>query len=199
MISGLFVPASTPSAKGVGSERNSIAYCWKEVATAGWCMPSMWCKASYRSCNVGGQEVVCHLLPLSYTSRIALCSKEAFPMKRTPLQRKSKLESGGLLKKTKLRPIGKRVLREMEARRNFTRVVLARAKGRCERCKEPQGHWTLLQAHHIRAKSQGGSHDPKTNGKAVCRRCHRVIHERITDEHGYGGDWLWSRKKDATQ
>ena len=111
-------------------------------------------------------------------------------MKRTPIKR-SELPQ----RKAWLKPIGKRVLREMAARRNFTQVVLAKAKGKCQRCGNKPGHWTLLQAHHIKSKSQGGSHDPETNGAALCMRCHRLVHDHGSDEFGSWEKWLWSRKR----
>lgn len=108
-------------------------------------------------------------------------------MKRTAIKRSEPPK-----RKAWLKPIGKRVLREMEARRNFKKVVLAKAKGKCQRCGYRPGHWTLLQAHHIKAKSQGGSHDPKTNGAALCIRCHRLVHDHNCDDWR---KWLWTRKE----
>ena len=48
------------------------------------------------------------------------------------------------------------------------RVVLRRAKGRCEVCGRP----APLDVHHIVKRSQGGSHDPDWNLIALCRPCH---------------------------
>lgn len=59
----------------------------------------------------------------------------------------------------------------------FREVVLARAGGRCEaivdgrRCQVTEG----LEAHHEVPLAMGGSDDPRSNGRALCRSHHRRV------------------------
>lgn len=59
----------------------------------------------------------------------------------------------------------------------FREVVLALAGHRCEaivdgkRCTATEG----LEAHHVRPLAQGGKNDPRRNGRALCRRHHRMV------------------------
>jgi len=61
----------------------------------------------------------------------------------------------------------------------FREVVLAAAGYRCEaiaivdgrRCTAVAG----LEAHHEVPLREGGSNDPKRNGRALCRRHHRLV------------------------
>ncbi len=97
---------------------------------------------------------------------------------------------------TRRRPIrqfSKKMLAEMEARRAFSKAVIRRAHGRCERCHDCQ-HWSMLHAHHRLPISQGGKHDPK-NGAALCFRCHRLVHDHGEDAHGGWEEWLVTRNK----
>lgn len=92
-------------------------------------------------------------------------------MKRTKIQRKTSLRRSAFRRGTVL---------SLELRA-FRAAVLARAAGRCERC----GERATLDAHHIvprsRAPGWAGLHRPE-NGAALCRPCHRGVHERV-------GDW----------
>lgn len=91
-------------------------------------------------------------------------------MKRTPLRRRSPMRRSAFLREHKQAP-------EILA---FRVAVLARAKGRCERC----GVKARLDAHHIvprsRAPGWAGLHRPE-NGAALCRPCHQSVHERRDD------------------
>lgn len=61
------------------------------------------------------------------------------------------------------------------------RYVLARARGRCELCREPapfirkSDETPYLEPHHINRVSDGGLDHPMYVG-AVCPTCHRLIH-----------------------
>ena len=54
-----------------------------------------------------------------------------------------------------------------------SRQVLEKCGWRCARC----GRNYLLQIHHRRFRSHGGTHRPE-NLEAVCGNCHRLIHSR---------------------
>lgn len=86
--------------------------------------------------------------------------------------------------------------RKREASIEFRRAVLALAKipggWKCERCGMPYRYESSIHAHHRLPRSQGGS-NCVTNGCCVCGKCHGIIHDRGTDEHGYGGDWIVTR------
>ena len=92
-------------------------------------------------------------------------------MKRTPIARKTPMRRAAFKRE---RAIGAEVLA-------FRNAVLDRAKGRCERC----GSRRALDAHHIvprsRAPGWENLHQP-FNGAALCRPCHREVHDHI-------GDW----------
>ncbi len=92
-------------------------------------------------------------------------------MKRTPIARKTPLRRSAFKRESVL---GLELLA-------FRNAVLNRAKGRCERC----GARRALDAHHIvprsRAPGWDGLHRP-ANGAALCRPCHREVHDHI-------GDW----------
>jgi len=74
------------------------------------------------------------------------------------------------MKRTRLNPIGRRKLREMEERKEFAAAVLAR--GACERCLSKR----MLYPHHILPTSRGGRHSPE-NGACLCWKCHRLVHD----------------------
>lgn len=63
-------------------------------------------------------------------------------------------------------------------------VVLARAGGRCEaivdgvRCTATLG----LEAHHEVPLAMGGSNDPRTNGRGLCGRHHRIVDLALRSE-----------------
>lgn len=86
------------------------------------------------------------------------------------------MKRGGYLeRRTPLRRIGRRALRELERLRAFRDVVLARAGGICERCG---GKFSRLHAHHRRTNPR--VHDPEL-GSALCWTCHRQIHSGAED------------------
>jgi len=99
-------------------------------------------------------------------------------MNRSPLKRR-----------TRLKPYGQRLQRELEERIDFRLPVLGRANGRCERCGERR----TLHAHHILPKGRGGRHEA-SNGAALCTAgpygagCHQLAHDHAI------GDWRdWIR------
>ena len=75
------------------------------------------------------------------------------------------------MKRSRLKPIGKRKLAEMDELREFSRAVLERANHLCERCFSGHG----LHAHHRLPKSRGGTNEPE-NGVCFCWRCHDLCH-----------------------
>ncbi|WP_077138325.1 HNH endonuclease [Flaviflexus massiliensis] len=74
------------------------------------------------------------------------------------------------------------------AQQNFSRIVLARANGRCE-VQGPNCQGRAVEADHIIPLMDGGSHDPE-NGRAVCRPCHRTF----TDKQIFQAKNAWRRK-----
>ena len=104
------------------------------------------------------------------------------------------------MKRTRLNPIGKRRLREQEAREAFREDVRAAArcdKGqlqplyRCARCEQTRA-W--VDAHHMCSKSRSSghewAHDADRNGAALCRKCHTLV----TDHKS--ADWrLWIKTR----
>lgn len=97
-------------------------------------------------------------------------------MKRTQLKRGKPL-----------RRISKKKLAELPKLQAFRVEMLARAKGRCERCREKM-HPYDLDIHHWLPRSQGGK-DETDNVWVVCRRCHRLIHDHGDD--GLSPWWKW--------
>ena len=91
-------------------------------------------------------------------------------MKRTPLRARSKKKTAGDA--------------EYAASR---KIVARRADGRCEirseACTGRHEH-----THHIRRRSQGGTHDP-ANLAATCAACHHLIHD-VSPAWGYEHGWL---------
>lgn len=89
------------------------------------------------------------------------------------------------MRKSRLRAIGARMRKRHRATRVFRAIVLQRAGGSCERCTVKHGR--RLHAHHRIPRSRGGSDHPD-NGAALCRRCHRAVHDHTA------GDWReWIR------
>ncbi len=63
---------------------------------------------------------------------------------------------------------------------NVVRVTLERAKGTCERCRQPapfkRGDGTpYLEVHHVETLAEGGRDKPD-NAVALCPNCHRFMH-----------------------
>ena len=71
----------------------------------------------------------------------------------------------------------------------FRRVVLARANYRCE-IRGPKCLGRATIGDHVVPWAQGGSHDPITNGQAVCGPCHD---EKTQSEAAYGRN-RWKRR-----
>lgn len=101
-------------------------------------------------------------------------------MKRSAMRR-----GDGPRRFTPLRRVGARKKRERRDERSFQRAVIARAKGRCERCRRRPDldECLALEAHHIvpRSRAPGWEflHDPK-NGAALCggpAGCHAAVHD----------------------
>lgn len=109
-------------------------------------------------------------------------------MKRTLLKRGKPLR-----RKTTINPIGKRALREWGQRRTFSRYVIKQCRTkngwRCKRCREEVFQQSLIHAHHIKPKSQGGTNDVK-NGVGLCFRCHRLVHDHGEDQHSHWSNWI---------
>ena len=81
------------------------------------------------------------------------------------------------MKRSRLKPIGARKLREMKELNLFRLLVFVRAGHKCERC----GSKRMLQPHHRIAKSQGGSNE-QGNGACLCWHCHRLIHDHAVED-----------------
>lgn len=110
--------------------------------------------------------------------------------RRTPLASGAAMERGGPIARGKpLRKVGKRSKRDAPAVKAFREAVLARAKGKCERCGEARP----LHAHHRKSRAQGGGHEP-SNGAALCagiNGCHMRAHRGELPDNA---KWIESRK-----
>lgn len=84
-----------------------------------------------------------------------------------PLKRKTQLPRGKPLRRVGARG---RVTREVLAQ--VRPLVLARDGHRCRRCKDPRCR--PLDMHHVRARSQGGTHT-LANLVTLGRRCHELV------------------------
>lgn len=98
------------------------------------------------------------------------------------MKRGSPLRRSGPLRKR-----GERGLRESRLLESFRRAVLERANGACDRCGSSRTH---LHPHHLKMRSQGGSHHPD-NGAALCFACHDGVHTHTVPDFA---DWLVTRK-----
>lgn len=65
------------------------------------------------------------------------------------------------------------------------------ASGRCEfvdgdgnRCTERNP--SKLEAHHIIGLRHGGQHDPRLNGRLLCRKHHRLIEKALKEGRSIG-------------
>lgn len=63
-----------------------------------------------------------------------------------------------------------------------------RADAKCEDCGADWHDGVMLEAHHVRPLSDGGSNDPRTNGKMLCRPCHADAHEELSQKARRRGD-----------
>ncbi len=86
------------------------------------------------------------------------------------------------MKRTRLRRLGKRKMRDLEALKLFREGVLARDNYECQRCGERRN----LHPHHILPKSRGGTNDVE-NGVTLCFTDHRLIHDHAVPDWR---DWI---------
>lgn len=90
------------------------------------------------------------------------------------------------MRRTKLKAVGARALRELPKIRAFRDALLLRSRGRCERCGMVP---PFVEAHHVvnRARVAGwpGMHDPDLNGLALCQTCHSRLTMWPRDEGGH--------------
>jgi len=92
-------------------------------------------------------------------------------MKRTPLKRR-----------TPLRARGRRGAADAAALEKARPLVWTRDGGRCQRCGGAL-HPARWDCHHIGRRRAGHAID---NLLALCRRCHRWIHEHPTESREAG-------------
>lgn len=96
-------------------------------------------------------------------------------MKRTPLTRRSPLKPGkATLPRSRMRRVGKRKERELDAIKAFRKGLIARSGGRCEACGASGHH-----AHHLVPRSVAGAHKNThhlLNGAFLCVQCHHAAH-----------------------
>lgn len=81
------------------------------------------------------------------------------------------------MKRTSIRRIGKRKLRERKELRAFRSAALERAGYACERCGETQN----LHAHHRIPRGRGGTNSPE-NGSCLCQTCHGACHDHVVPD-----------------
>lgn len=108
-------------------------------------------------------------------------------MNRTPLARRTPLDRrSALVRSTPLRRTRWNLRRRPESEELGTarRVVRSRSGGVCE-ASTPACTRAAVHAHHIRLRSQGGTHEP-SNLLDVCAACHRHIHENPEESYRYG-------------
>ena len=82
------------------------------------------------------------------------------------------------VKRSSLKRLGKRALRDLESLEAFRREVLQRDAYVCQ--YDDCGHWTSI-VHHILPRSRGGKH-VADNGVALCAEHHRQIHDHTVDD-----------------
>lgn len=102
------------------------------------------------------------------------------PAANTPEVPIDRLRAAAYAAAAPARATGKSVQTVFQRSRAVKDYVLARAKGRCEACKEEAPFMTAagrpyLEPHHIRRLSDGGPDDPATVA-AICPNCHREAH-----------------------
>ena len=102
-------------------------------------------------------------------------------MKRTPLTRRSPLKPGkATLARSRMRRVGKRKERELDAIKAFSKAVLKRDPV-CVRCAKRKA----TEAHHLVRKSRSvghkNAHHPDA-GAGLCRACHAYVHDHPSPE-----------------
>ena len=78
------------------------------------------------------------------------------------------------MKRTRLKPVGRRTLRERPEYVEAVTVVRERAENNCERCGDNLTSCGGV-IHHIRKRSLCGGHAP-SNLAFLCYHCHNLIH-----------------------
>ena len=79
------------------------------------------------------------------------------------------------LKRSPLSRVGRRAKKEQEALEAGRRACLEDAYYMCARCKHTD---RALDVHHRLPRSRGGTHDVE-NLAALCRPCHKRIHDHM--------------------
>ena len=106
-------------------------------------------------------------------------------MKRTPIQRKTKLDARGSLKRTRIK---RKKAKNADAVQAFSKAVLA-GDPLCARCKATRA----TEAHHACSRARGSGHerlqDPR-NGIPLCFKCHQYVHTHPTSEFIKSRDYL---------
>jgi hypothetical protein len=92
-------------------------------------------------------------------------------MKRSPLKRKTPLQSHSTLKRTKMQRKRSAKARAKEFSRKVRETVLERSNGMCERC----GMRRIAHLHHAVYRSQGGTGE-LSNAIGLCIPCHEAAH-----------------------
>ena len=90
-------------------------------------------------------------------------------MKRTPLKRKLVNKKGYAYNSTIRRMSKKQQIRQ----RHLSKIPRPK-DGRCEKCGALP-YWMVLEKHHIKLRSLGGS-DDRSNLVWLCRKCHNAEH-----------------------
>jgi hypothetical protein len=101
--------------------------------------------------------------------------------RRTPLDRRSSLDRTTTLRRSRWNYRARPASEELVTAR---RLVRARSGGLCE-AETPVCTREAAHAHHIRLRSQGGTHEP-SNLLDVCAACHRYIHDHPEESYRYG-------------
>lgn len=90
------------------------------------------------------------------------------------------------MKRTPLKAVGRRALREKPEVEHFRMDLKSRSRGLCERCGQLP---VLMECHHIvnRARAIGWPkmHDADVNGLALCHPCHDRLTRYPRDEGGH--------------
>ena len=94
--------------------------------------------------------------------------------------------SGGLKRKTRLRPRSERAVSYAEELDAVKPLLDVRAGYRCEICRIRP----ISQYHHRLRRSQGGKNN-LANLLALCDKCHFIVHDR--PEQSYELGWLLRR------
>ena len=94
-------------------------------------------------------------------------------MKRTPLKRKTPLKRTG-----SLAPISKRRAKTQRQRRAFVKEELENRRWCEEKIPNVCTRYST-EIHEPHLRSQGGSILDRANSVAICRMCHRWVHDNV--------------------